>query len=145
MDTDTLIYIFFIVVSIIASISKSRSKKKNKKPIIPDIIQDEFPSFDRQEPYDPFEEVEPFINEPKIQENITKANRGKTFSYDDEYSDVDENYDEEIIEENERKKDSVVVEKQVEHILEEEPDETEFDFDPVKAIVYTEILKRPEY
>ncbi len=149
MDSENLIYIFFIIVSIIASISKGIKKSKSKKAITQQAKSVDYPiktttATENNAPNNWYENAKETIQ-----------------NYESEFEDLFIDNKQEKIEAEEKKQKEILEQKQkdLEKIKErtkryneikkgetvEEEKKIGFEFDPVKAVIYTEILKRPEW
>jgi hypothetical protein len=151
MDFETWLYLFFILISVIVPIVRNANKKNQAENTNPDS--------------------EPEMSEEDIFEALREQLQGRQ---DQTIEEFDEDYEEEqvLVEEVSIDDDAAEqaykeatrqvqksafekdgVDNRSEVILDTidldkedyERDNTEFEFDPVKAVIYSEILKRPEY
>lgn len=152
MDFETWLYLFFIVISIIVPIVKKANKKKQdiEETNEPDVIQEDIfealkEQFNRQakplrsEPEYIEESKDDFLNyddeavEKTYLDAINKAENETVFTYDNAHFEQDENdaiHDIDIASDDNS---------------DEERPSRAFHFDPVDAVIYSEILKRPEF
>jgi predicted hydrolase (HD superfamily) len=169
MDFDTLFYIFFIVVSLIFSIIGSNKRKNQRKRAMPDSDE----GLPYQEESSDFETLVKQIQEEISQSTLEREyNKEGEYNYDENsYQQEKVENDTQYALPTDDPKKSVI---ESESYLSNENDLPEegipallpvsqsrsayyqdnvsnkeirrpFDFDPVKAVIYTEILKRPEY
>lgn len=157
MDFETWLYIFFIVISIIVPIVKNANKKKRagEEGTEPEKVEEDiFETLKEQfsmgeqsqevipEPEIVEEAVDDFLKyddeavEKSYEEATKKAKHTSVFTYDNSYS------DEEIEVEELQDESSDLL---AEDITKEQQEEESFKFDPVDAVIYSEILKRPDY
>lgn len=157
MDFETWLYIFFIVISIIVPIVKNANKKKRagEEGTEPEKVEEDI--FETlKEQFSMGEQTQEVIPEPEIveeavddflkyddeaveksyEEATKKAKHTSVFTYDNSYS------DEEIEVEELQDESSDLL---AEDITKEQQEEESFKFDPVDAVIYSEILKRPDY
>ena len=163
MDFDTWIYIFFILISIIVPIVRNANKGKadsqdqeSENPVqdIFEKLREQIKESQYQQFGDREEKKEPdFIvqDQPVVEiddDHATQAYLKATeaaenptyFSYDSEY-------------ENDKANETIRLQVEAnasapmftDYSGTIDQDESGFEFEPVKAIIYSEILKRPEY
>ncbi len=157
MDFETWLYIFFIAISIIVPIVKKAYKKNNPPPenMEEEVVEENvFESLKEQftryqqasttsQPQVVTQQEDDFLNyddeaiEKNYQEATKVAEYKPVFTYDDVHSMDEQNYDAYSLESNE--------EEEAGNNYNEKSETYSFKFDPVDAIIYSEILKRPEY
>lgn len=161
MDFDTLIYVFFIAASIIFSIyrnvKKSQQKKETPKKSISEILEgnifseiDSTTSIDSQES----EEITHFVEEEFIDDEgvVVEGQTYETLEDPVNYETPEEPVKEAVSLSSQHRKTTIVKEDSTDGAYdyhdawqEDEDSESTFEFEPIKAIIYSEILKRPEY
>ena len=169
MDFDTLIYIFFIVISIIASIfqgkKKSRKGQKTKQNFDYDFFTGDEPRPDQpasdqtsqqasQAAYDPVEEGPKYVNYDEEVEDVEeeeKPVKEDVGAYNPFESPAQRKYREEQERIKQKEKEAEKLKKLAKKFKDkegeigEEKKKPDFEFEPVKAIIYSEIIKRPEF
>lgn len=164
MDFDTLIYVFFIAASIIFSIyrnvKKSQQKRETPKKSISEILEgnifseiDSTTSIDSQES----EEITHFVEEEFIEDEEVGVDSQTYETLEDPVNYETLETPEEPVKEavslsSQHRKTTIVKEDSTDGAYdyidpwqEDEDSESTFEFEPIKAIIYSEILKRPEY
>ena len=160
MKTETWIYLFFIFLTIILPLIRGSKKKKAAKtatpaPAAPPAQEDIFQNLEKelkkmQESISGNISVEeaPYASFDESTEDFQEEEMEKPFSYDDEYQDHDFIPDEETVlseEETLAVKSSYSVSPEYLGYEQGKKETSGFRFNPVEAVIYSEILKRPEY
>jgi len=179
MKFETLLYLFFIILTIIAPLLKKKKTKQTAKPEIQeddeDILKRIQREIDKFEPIQPtYQEVKEAQPRPLSSKKTVVTETGQEYEtferpLPDESPVVIENYEQNITsydtepipdysyEDTYKNKEigevvdvvSLVKPTETKKILDEDKDEDEdnmaFTFEPLKAVILSEILKRPDY
>jgi hypothetical protein len=161
MDIDTIIYLLFLIISIVFSAAQSNKKKKKRQENQQSQEQQnaieqqwqEFIGMKNEQPTPQTEETieyesydEEYISEEYPEKPEIKEEPDPSY-YSYEVINQQKEIAEKLRKAEERKNKS---QKEKDKLLkkyefEKKHPKPKFDFDPVKAVIYSEILKRPEY
>lgn len=164
MDKDIIYIILFIVISIIGSISQNAKKAKERKRQLDQRREEESYDFEEND-YSPqptvTETQRKYFEDPFKRIITNQSDDPYSDSFDDEFEEQDSKSDSEYYDsfkdelaKKEQERAAKIAEaeslkklsEQFEN-FEDEVDESEsdFQFDPKEAIIYSEILKRPDF
>ena len=154
MKTETWIYLFLIFITVILPLIRGNKKKKAQQASenqpekgggFLETLSEEFKKMQEGKPADVVEERREYEYEVERWNDKHEERKEQIeFSYDDEYTDYDFTIEEKVHELPVEKPKKTV--KLVDAYTQKEDESKEvFVFNPVDAVIYSEIFKRPEY